>query len=176
MKKLLTISLFLTIWMHGELFCQADHMDIRSGTKWSVFWNGTLDFKSDNFERSQFTMVGFGTNVRYIFPSGIGIEARFSYRHWRGYNQRTVVPLMIGLNYTISASDKTSFLIRSGIGPEGVIGNDYSSFFAGFEIGPELQIKIGSKHFLNFGTAFAQGMSFHPDHFEYLDIYAGFQF
>ena len=114
-------------------------------TQWSLFWSGSLDLGSDIFNRSKFTALGVGIKANRTFNNGLGLEAKLSYRNWSDL-KRTVVPFFVGPTYTLASNDKTNLLIRAGVGPEAILGNDYSSVFFGYELGPELQIKVGNGH------------------------------
>lgn len=175
MKRFIITFSLLSIWINQSLISQVSEPEIMSDVTWTVFWNGSLNLETSVVNRNRFTLNGFGAKMQKVYSSGLGIEAKFSFRSWSDLDN-TVIPLTIGPSYTISSSKNMTFLVRSGVGPELIIGNDYSSVFAGFDIGPEVHVSIGQRHALVLGVAFAQAMSFHPNHFEYLDIYVGWRF
>ena len=175
MKKHILPFSFLILLCWTSLQAQSEIASPKTNTEWSLFWNGSLDLNSERFNSNKFTAVGFETKIHRVFENGLGIEAKFSYRSWSD-SQRRLVPLLVGPSYTILSAEKINLLIRSGIGPELIIGNDYASIFLGYEIGPEFRYKIGQGSSVFFGIAFAQAMAAHPDHFEYLDLTVGWQF
>lgn len=175
MKKVTFVCFLIIFGIHDHVSSQVTQVDKSTDVNWSIFWNGSLTLQSDVFNRKKLTLAGLGTSARKVFSSGIGIESKLSYRNWSDFDM-TVVPLLLGPSYTISSTSKSTFLVRTGVGPELILGNDYASVFAGFEIGPELQIKMNSGSAMVFGFDLAQAMSFHPNSFEYLDVYVGWQF
>lgn len=175
MKKLNIIFSLLLLLIHLNLSSQASEQNRKTDVNWIAFWNGSLLLESDNLNRSKLTINGFGAKMQKVYNSGLGIELKSSFRSWNDFD-RTVIPLTIGPSYTISSSNKMRFIIRTGVGPELILGNDYASIFAGFDIGPEIHMNIGNRHALVFGLTFAQAMSFHSGSFEYLDFYLGWRF
>jgi hypothetical protein len=175
MKKITYFLCFLALLLQQNLISQDTGQNKSSNVNWTVFWNGSINLEEDVFNKNKLTLNGFGAKMQKSYNSGIGIETKLSFRSWSDFD-RTVIPFTIGPSYIISSDNKMKLLVRSGLGPELLIGNDYASIFAGFDIGPELHINLGRKQALVLGFAFAQAMSFHPDSFEYLDIYLGWRF
>ena len=175
MKKCVVLVFLLSVWIHNDVKGQGFNEDNSKAITWSIFWNGSLNLESDVFNKNQWTFIGLGAYARRVYDSGIGVDVKLSYRNWKDFD-RTMIPLFVGPSYTISSTGNTKLVFRAGAGPELIIGNDYSGFFGGFDVGPEVSFGIASGKAVVIGVALAQAMSFHPDSFEYLDVYAGIQF
>ena len=175
MKTKLTLVFAILLFAAEFLSGQSTPDDQKSGTQWSIFWNGSYDISRPNFNGSKFAILGLGISAEKIYKSGVGIQSKLSYRHWNDLD-RTMVPLYVGPSYTMVSDKKSKLLLITGLGPAGIIGNDYASVFFAYEVGLERQMNIGRAGQFIAGLAFSQGMAFHPDHFEFLDFTVGWQF
>ena len=146
-----------------------------------IGWNwGFYTLKSAHLESTfkasdRWSGFGLGLDVGYQFKSRLGIANRLSYRNWDIFDT-THIPWTIGPSYHFPSSSNLSFSIYGGFGPALIWGNDYASVFATSEIGLRLERTIFQNKKIFLGASFGQGMSFHPDHFEYLDISLGVRF
>lgn len=146
-----------------------------SHLSWSLYIVKSLHDNSSNRNEEKWSGFGLGVDLEYQFDSRIGIGGRMSFRNWGGIN-KVHLPLVFGPSYNLIKTSNSRIVLQSGIGPSLIIGTDYGSVFASLELGLRLERTIFANKSLILGTSFGQGMSFHPDHFEYLDVYIGVRF
>ena len=145
------------------------------GWSWGFYTLESAHLESTFKASDRWSGLGLGLDIGYQFKSRLGIAGRLSYRNWDDFD-KTHIPLTIGPSYHFPSSTKLSFSIYGGLGPTLIWGNDYGSVFATSEVGLRLERTILQNKKIFLGTSFGQGMSFHPDHFEYLDVSLGIRF
>lgn len=153
----------------------ATHHKDDIGWSWGIYTLKSAHLESTFRANDRWSGFGFGLDVGYQFKSRLGIASRLSYRNWDVFDT-THIPWTIGPSYRFLSSSNFSFSIYGGFGPTLIWGNDYGSLFATSEIGLRLERTILQNKKIFLGTSFGQGMSFHPDHFEYLDVSLGIRF
>ncbi|MBT8231717.1 MAG: hypothetical protein HKO66_09810 [Saprospiraceae bacterium] len=165
---------FICLFHNCDLKAQQNEIEYRLETKWSVFWNSSYRLESNVLNKNKFTAKGIGIKLLKELSPSTGIEIKLSYRNWSDFRE-TIIPLTIGPSFTFFSNQNNAFMLRGGVGPHGILGNDYAGFFAGFEIGPEAHLKLGNNALI-IALALAQSSSFHPSSFEYLDMNLGIRF
>jgi len=138
---------------------------------WSMYALESFHLESTFLNKNRPSKLGFGVDLGYEFQSGVGVTGRASFRKWDAFD-KTIIPVIIGPSYRFPSTSKFSLVLYGGFGPAWIWGNDYGSMFAGSELGLRLERELNNKRIF-LGTSVAQGMSFHPDHFEYMDIFLG---
>lgn len=169
------IFLFIPFLSNAQFNNSNSSQNINAGWTWGIYPLKSVLLNETSQSNDAWSEFGLGVDIRYLINSHLGIESRLSYRVWNDFD-RTHLPLTIGPYYQFSFTAKTSFSIFGGIGPSGILGNDYAGVFAAFETGIRVEQRILNNKKLFLGSSYGQGMSFHPDHFEYLDIFIGIQF
>lgn len=181
--KLSSLYLFiflLTSFPLSHLDAQAnqEHSQIQkdnSGFYWGIYLLRSIHLETALENNSRWSGFGLGIDIGHQFRSGLGLGARLNYRNWDNFD-KTLIPLSFGPTYRFPSNSKMTFFLFGGIGPAAVIGNDYASVFASLDLGMRLEWDIGNHKKFFIGSDFGQGMSFHPDHFEYVDLSIGMQF
>lgn len=123
-------------------------------------------------EADRWTFKAFTYVLQYHLNHSWSVEMNVSFRNW-SERDKLFVPITLGPSYDIELSEKLSLVPYVGFGPAAVVGNDYSSIFASFNTGARFKLQLkNNKHFI-YGVNFGQGMAFHPDSFEFLDLFVG---
>ncbi len=146
-----------------------------SGFSLGIYTLKSIHLESTFQSSDRWSGFGMGLDLTYQFKSGFGVATRLSYRNWDIFDKSNI-PLTIGPIYRFPSTSKLVVSIYGGLGPALIWGNDYASIFANSEIGVRLERNVFNNKKLFLGTSFAQGMSFHPDHFEYLEVSIGIRF
>lgn len=173
MKRIIlsiTIAFFL---VHG-VFCQSNMDDDRSN--WAIFWQGAIELNKDReFDERELTGIGFGVEYMFEISKRLELAMDLSYLRWND-RRETFIPLRLGFRYNMTPNSETIFSIQAKAGAYGVIGNDYSGFFGGYEVGPMVSFPVMTKSRILVKLSFEQSTAFHPDHFEYIKLSLGWQF
>jgi len=169
------LCLFIPIILGAQLSNSAVSNNKYEGWSWGVFTVKSSLLESTSQREGTWSGFGIGLDARYQFKSRLGIAGRLSYRNW-GIRKTTYIPLTIGPSYQLPISSKTFISVFGGVGPTGLLGNDYAGIFAAGELGVRIEQKILENKKLFLGASFGQGMSQHPDHFEYFEIILGVHF
>lgn len=157
----------------NEHFEYEDH----SGFRWGMYLMRSSRFMESSNREKSWSNFGLGVELEHQFRSGIGIRMRISYRGWAGtFDQLKLLPIMIGPSYEFPSSTKTFFSIYGMAGVGGVLGSDWGGFFANMEAGIQMNYIIKNGKSLFLGAGLGSGMSYHPSHFEYLELSFGIHF
>jgi len=165
------VVFLLLLCIPFSIYSQSDNSSNKMS--WSLYAIKAFELSDDEETKGIWSSFGAGVEASYHWDSAIGISGNLSYRKWpnTGY-----LPFTIGPAYQLSFSPGTKLSMQLTVGPAGILGIDYAGVFASCQFGLRLRQMILQSQSLFFGANIGQGMSFHPDHFEYWEILVGFTF
>ena len=174
LMKRTVLSITIAFFLVQGVFSQSNMDGDRS--HWALFWQGAVELnKEREFDERELTAIGFGVEYAFEISERFDLAMDLSYMRWND-RRETFVPLRLGFRYILTPDSATEFSIQGKAGPYGVIGNDYSGFFAGYEVGPMVSFPVMTKSRILVKLSFEQSTAFHPSHFEYIKLSLGWQF
>jgi len=116
--------------------------------------------------------AGVEVGLAYELPTRLAIELRGSYRSWE---RETYVPLHLGVRYDLPINPFVSLAPFAGVGPSLVLGNDWASIFASFDLGTRVYLSFGkdAKVSASFEATYGRAMAFHPSDFGVFNLAGG---
>ncbi len=128
-------------------------------------WSRMLDESPEN-------APGVEVGLAYRLPNRLALELRSSYRSWE---RETYVPLHVGVRYDLPINPFVTLAPFAGVGPSLVMGNDWASVFASFDVGTRVYLSIGegAKVRASFEATYGRAMVFHPSDFGVFNLAGG---
>ena len=173
MRIKLSCFFFVLIFVGLNFSINAQSDDNDDRVSWSIYYVTSHHLESRR-QDDRWSERGIGGGLLYQFKSGLGINARLNFREWERFGfDKSTIPFYVGPFYELKKGSKISFAIYGGVGPSFIWGNDYGAIFGSFDLGTRIYWNAWDNNqiFIQFG--FAQGMSFHPGSFNYLDFAVG---
>ncbi len=156
----LIVCLMVLLFPSGQ-FLEAQGSDRSGGFDMTIqaLWSQVSE---SGFKHSA---PAFDLGAAYVFPIGLAIELRTSYRYWDSRDTKLHAPLLLGMRYDLPVNNRLTLSPFAGIGPSLNIGGDaWGAIFAAYELGLRVFIPIrpNSKTRFSLQAAYGKALAFHP--------------